>query len=193
MVIGVLALQGAFEAHCNCLRAIGVDPCYVRKNADLEKCLGLIIPGGESTAMMHLIEAVGMRAALLDFAQERAIWGTCAGLILLAKVVENASFTPLGLLNIRVKRNAYGRQIASFSTSITIHPDITTPALFIRAPQITEILSKEVEVLATHAGMPVFVSEQNLFATTFHPELTGNLFIHNLFLQKIQEKAYVYV
>ena len=169
--IGVLALQGAFAKHVQMLASLGIETIEVRSQADLERCDGLILPGGESTTMLKLNEL-----SLQTF--ERPIFGTCAGLILMAK---------LGLLDVTIARNAYGRQCASFSTTIDVHLEQSTPfhAIFIRAPKIASIDSPAVRVLSQE---PVIVQQGNRLATSFHPELTKDPLIHHYFVQLCKEK-----
>ena len=169
--IGVLALQGAFAKHREMLAKIGVDSIEVRTQEELERCDGLILPGGESTTMLKLNDL-----SLCTF--NRPMFGTCAGMILMAK---------LGLLDVTVARNAYGRQCASFSTQIEVHLDRPHAfhAIFIRAPQITSINAPDVQVLSQE---PVIVQQGNNLATSFHPELTNDPLIHHYFVQLCKEK-----
>ncbi len=169
--IGVLALQGAFAKHREMLQQIGVASLEVRTPGDLEACDGLILPGGEST-VMHSLNTL----PLATFA--KPIFGTCAGMILMAH---------LGLLEITVERNAYGRQAHSFSKDLTVYLERahTVHAIFIRAPRITSILSPDVQVLA---DTPVIVRQGNYLATTFHPELTNDPCIHHYFVEICKEK-----
>ncbi|MCS7281788.1 MAG: pyridoxal 5'-phosphate synthase glutaminase subunit PdxT [Anaerolineae bacterium] len=187
MKIGVLALQGAFLEHEAMLRRLGVQTRQVRLPRDLEGLDGLIIPGGESTSIGYLAERRGLLEPLREFALSgRPVWGTCAGMILLAReIVDGIPGQPvLGLMDITVRRNAFGRQVNSFETDLEVPTlgDPPFPAVFIRAPVI-ERVGPEVEVLARlEEGSPVAVRQGNLLATAFHPELTTDARFHRYFL-----------
>lgn len=181
--IGVLGLQGAYAKHLAILQQLDVQAVDVRKAEDLEKCHGLIIPGGESTTMTKLINEIDMHDALLKFSVDRPVFGTCAGMILMATKVDDDRVETLNLLDIEVERNAYGRQIDSFIDEL----DVTTNGqafsmrgVFIRAPRIKN-MGDEVEVLASVNGEPVLVQQGHHMAAAFHPELTGETRIHNYF------------
>lgn len=183
MRIGVLALQGAFAEHVAALRAIGAEPVEVRLPADLDGVRGLILPGGESTTMRKLIERWGLRQPILDFAATGApMFGTCAGMIVLAKEIDGGEEPILPLLDVLVHRNAFGRQLDSFETELSV-PDLgeaPVHAVFIRAP-IIERTGPGVEVMASIAdGRIVAVREGNVIATSFHPELAGETRFHQL-------------
>ncbi len=188
LVIGVLALQGDFAKHSEVLRSLGVNVKEVRKPEDLEGCDGLIIPGGESTVMMRRMNFIGMREKLCDFSQQKPVFGTCAGLILMSKEVQGSSIEPLGLLDVTIERNAFGRQVESFQASVELHliPQHTQSfrAYFIRAPRI-RAYDSNVEVLATYEGEPIFVQQGRHLGVTFHPELTSNPVIHQYFLKMV--------
>ncbi len=183
MKIGVLALQGAFREHLDTLQAIGVEGVRVREPRDLEGVSGLILPGGESTTMRKLIDRWGLREPILDLATSGApIFGTCAGMILLAREIAGGEPPILPLLDVTVERNAFGRQLESFETDIVVDPLGATPvhALFIRAP-IIERTGPGVDVLARlDDGRIVAVRERNIVATSFHPELVGETRFHRL-------------
>jgi 5'-phosphate synthase pdxT subunit len=183
MRIGVLALQGAFREHLDTLGAIGVEGVRVREPRDLEGISGLILPGGESTTMRKLIERWGMRDPIMSLAASGApIFGTCAGMILLARDITSGEEPVLPLLDVTVERNAFGRQLDSFETDVVVGPLGTTPihALFIRAP-IIERVGPGVDVLARlDDGRIVAVRERNILATSFHPELIGETRFHRL-------------
>jgi pyridoxal 5'-phosphate synthase pdxT subunit len=184
MHIGVLALQGAFAKHEAHFQALGAATIQVRKPADLRRCAGLVIPGGESTTLTKLMHLYGFYEPIREFAQQHPVMGTCAGLILLATKVDDARVTPLGLLDIAVSRNAYGRQIDSFSALLDVPflgNGIPFRTIFIRAPQITAV-GPEVEVVLTCQGLPVMVRHKHLLGLAFHPELTDDLRIHQYFL-----------
>lgn len=183
MKIGVLALQGAFREHLDTLRAIGVDGTRVREPADLDGISGLILPGGESTTMRQLIERWGLGQPIMDLAERGApIFGTCAGMIVLAREIVGNEPPILPLLDVAVERNAFGRQLESFEAdlSVPILGDRPVHAIFIRAPVI-ERTSPEVDVLARlDDGRIVAVRERNVLATAFHPELAGETRFHRL-------------
>lgn len=183
--IGVLALQGDFEAHCNALREWSAEPVEVRTSDDLQKIDGLIIPGGESTTMLKLLDEEQLFEPLLSFGERRPIFGTCAGAILLAKEVTNPAQRSLGLMDISVQRNGYGRQIDSRVVNIALDGR-TTEAVFIRAPVIRRT-GPGARVLATYLDAPVLVEEGRHMAATFHPEL-GTMRpspIHQHFVEKV--------
>jgi pyridoxal 5'-phosphate synthase pdxT subunit len=189
MKIGVLDIQGSVEEHLSVLKILGVSAIRVKTKADLEGLNGLIIPGGESTTISKLLTRFNLRKPIIK-AHEKgmAIWGTCAGAILLAKrVVSKVPVESLGLMDITVERNAYGRQLDSFETTLDmlLGPAATgrqVPAIFIRAPKIAE-LGKEVKVLAENDGWIVAAREGSLLATTFHPELSNDTKVHQYFLE----------
>jgi 5'-phosphate synthase pdxT subunit len=181
--IGVLALQGDFAEHVAVLREIGVEPVEVRLPAHLEGLSALIFPGGESTTMRHLIDRWGLRQPLLDFAATGApVFGTCAGMILLSREIADGDQPVLPLLDVTVRRNAFGRQLDSFEgeLNVPIVGDQPVHAVFIRAP-IIERIGPGVDVLATlDDGRIVAVRERNVVATAFHPELAGEPRFHRL-------------
>jgi pyridoxal 5'-phosphate synthase pdxT subunit len=189
--VGVLALQGDFAAHGAALERAGAEPVFVRDADQFAALDGLIIPGGESTTMLKLLRYEGFFDTLAEFGRRRPIFGTCAGAILLAKDVSNPPQESLGLMDLSVERNAYGRQIDSRVTQIDPGEDFaarTAPnkleAVFIRAPIIRRI-GPGVKVLAQYAGDPVLVEEGRHLAATFHPELTSDGRVHRLFLDKL--------
>jgi 5'-phosphate synthase pdxT subunit len=189
LTIGVLALQGAFEAHAKTLTALGVNARLVRTPAELADLDGLIIPGGESTTFLKFLERGGFLDALQSFVETTPTFGTCAGAILLAKNVENPPQKSLATLDITVERNAYGRQIDSaILTERTKLPGGPLEMVFIRAPRITRT-GPSVETLATRDGFPVLVREGHLLAATFHPELSSDPRVHQLFLDLIRGKS----
>jgi 5'-phosphate synthase pdxT subunit len=186
LTIGVLALQGAFEAHANALTALGVTAKLVRTPAELANLDGLIIPGGESTTFLKFLERGGFLDALQSFVETTPTFGTCAGAILLAKNVENPAQKSLAALDITVERNAYGRQIDSaILTAPTKLEGGPLEMVFIRAPRITQT-GPNVETLATRDGFPVLVRERHLLAATFHPELSSDLRVHQLFFDLVR-------
>ena len=181
--IGVLAVQGAFAEHIAILRQIGVDAVAVRLPEDLDGLAGLIIPGGESTAMRKLIDNWGLRQPILDMARKGApIFGTCAGMILLSTDISDGDAPVFPLLDISVKRNAFGRQLESFESELNVPVlgDRPVHAIFIRAP-IVERVGDDVDVLAElEDGRIVAVRKGNVIATAFHPELAGETRFHRL-------------
>jgi len=183
MRIGVLALQGAFREHLDTLSSIGVEGVHVREPADLEGVSGLILPGGESTTMRHLIERWGLRQPILDLAADGApILGTCAGMIVLSRSIAGGEEPILPLLDVTVERNAFGRQLDSFETELHVPLLGETPvhAVFIRAP-IIEHVGDDVDVLSRlDDGRIVAVRQRNVLATAFHPELAGETRFHRL-------------
>jgi 5'-phosphate synthase pdxT subunit len=189
LTIGVLALQGAFEAHAKALAALGATAKLVRTPAELEELDGLIIPGGESTTFLKFLERDGFLTALESFITTTPTFGTCAGAILLAKNVENPPQKSLAALDITVERNAYGRQIDSaILTEPTKLPGGPLEMVFIRAPRITHT-GPQVETLATRDNFPVLVREGHILAATFHPELSSDPRVHQLFLDIIRNQA----
>jgi 5'-phosphate synthase pdxT subunit len=183
MKIGVLALQGAFREHLNTLGAIGVEGVQVRLPADLDDVAGLILPGGESTTMRKLIDRWGLRQPILDLAASGApIFGTCAGMIVLAREILGGEEPILSLLDVSVRRNAFGRQLDSFEADLPVPVlgDQPVHGVFIRAP-IIERSGADVDVLARlDDGRIVAVRERNIIATAFHPELAGETRFHRL-------------
>ena len=189
LTIGVLALQGAFEAHAKALTALGVTARLVRNPTELANLDGLIIPGGESTTFLKFLERGGFLDALQSFVATTPTFGTCAGAILLAKNVENPPQKSLAALDITVERNAYGRQIDSaILTEPTKLPGGPLEMVFIRAPRITHAGPK-VETLATRDNFPVLVREGHILAATFHPELSSDPRVHQLFLDIIRSRS----
>jgi pyridoxal 5'-phosphate synthase pdxT subunit len=183
--IGILALQGDFEAHGRALARAGAEPVEVRSAQDLQKVGGLVIPGGESTTMWKLLEQENLLEPLREFGGRRPIFGTCAGAILLATDVSNPPQPSLGLMDIGVERNAYGRQLES--RIATLQPEGLEgdlEAVFIRAPIIRRV-GGDVKVLATYQGHPVLVEQGRHLVATFHPELTNDARVHLMFLSKV--------
>ncbi|HEY6414282.1 MAG TPA: pyridoxal 5'-phosphate synthase glutaminase subunit PdxT [Edaphobacter sp.] len=183
--IGILALQGAYEAHAKTLRALDATPKLVRLPTDLEGIDGLIMPGGESTTMLKFLERHNFFDTLQTFVKTTPTFGTCAGAILLAKDVENPAQKSLAALDITVERNAYGRQIDStILTAPTKLEGGPLEMVFIRAPRITRT-GPEVETLASRDEYPVLVRHGNILAATFHPELSSDPRVHQFFLDII--------
>ncbi|XWX03759.1 pyridoxal 5'-phosphate synthase glutaminase subunit PdxT [Aggregatilineales bacterium SYSU G02658] len=187
MKIGVLALQGAFIEHEKMLRHLGADPVQVRLPEHLEGLDGLIIPGGESTTIGKLATSYGLIEPLRAFAQQHPTWGTCAGLIFLAKDIGIEDQPILGVMDVKVNRNAFGRQVDSFEVDIPIKGLEGEPfhAVFIRAP-LVEAVQADTDVIGTLAdGRIVAVRQRHLLGTAFHPELTNDPRFHQLFLDLV--------
>lgn len=185
--IGVLDLQGAVREHLRMVAALGCEAVPVKKVADLEGLQGLILPGGESTTLGKLLHRYGLDEAIAERAAAGLpIYGTCAGLILLAKHIPGSDQLRLGLMDITVKRNAYGRQVDSFETDLDIPAVGPEPfrAVFIRAPYI-ESVGPGVEVLARHAGHIVLARQGRFLVSAFHPELTDDRRVHAYFLEHV--------
>lgn len=184
MKIGILAVQGDFAAHAAMLRQLGAETVEVRTVTDLEGCDGLILPGGESSTQLQFLEEEGLYDAIRKFsAQGGAIFGTCAGAILLAKQVKNPAQDSLKLLDMTILRNGYGRQLVSdvFFGSSTLKKE-PLEMVFIRGP-IIEKVAPGVDVLAKHEGKPALVQKGKTLAATFHPELTDDTTVHEHFLK----------
>ena len=192
MKIGVLALQGDFIEHIEILRQIGTEAVAVRRLAELKGLAGLIIPGGESTSILNLMHSYALYRPLKRLAQKGLpIWGTCAGMICLANDVNGSNLKTLAVMDIGVRRNAFGRQVDSFETDLAVPVLGKKPyhAVFIRAPVITGV-GKAVEVLAKLPdGQPVAARQGSLLVTAFHPELTGDDRFHRYFLKMIAERS----
>ena len=189
--VGILSLQGDFAAHGAAVERAGAAPVYVRERAQFAEIDGLIIPGGESTAMLKLLHYEGLFDDLAEFGRRKPMFGTCAGAILMAKEVSHPAQESLGLIDIAVERNAYGRQIDSRVVEIETEPDFqqrTAPgkleAVFIRAPIIRHV-NGNVKVLARYEGDAVLIEEGPHLVATFHPELTSDPRVHKLFLEKL--------
>jgi len=191
--VGLLALQGDYEKHRQAFAALGRPTVGVRRPEELDEICGLVIPGGESTTLSRLIDRIGLREPLREFAATRPVLGTCAGLIMLASALDGEEpgdfgVRPLGLLDCTVRRNGYGRQIDSFTAPVKTAglPGAAGEfsAVFIRAPLIVST-GPQVEVVASLDGAPVGVRSGGLLGLTFHPELTDDLRIHRAFLDLV--------
>lgn len=189
--VGVLALQGDFDAHAKAITLAGGDAMEVRTAEQLRSVDGLVIPGGESTTMLKLLNMMNLMQPVAEFARTKPIFGTCAGAILLATEVLNPSQESFGALDLTVERNAYGRQIDSRVANISPGPEFQkragagdVEAVFIRAPIIRRV-GPAVNVLAEYDGDPVLVEQGRHLVATFHPELTHDARVHKLFLSKI--------
>jgi 5'-phosphate synthase pdxT subunit len=185
MTVGILGLQGCVRPHLSHFETLGADARRVLFPADLEGLRGLVIPGGESSTMLKTAPP-DLWPALAEFADSHPVWGICAGSILLAKEVENPAQDSLGLLDISIRRNAYGAQNESFSATLDL--DFSEPCsarfLFIRAPRVTRV-GTGLQVLASHQGDPVMIAGERHIATTFHPELSNDPVIHAHFLSRL--------
>ena len=180
--IGVLAVQGNFREHAATLRRLGANVVEVRLPEQLDGLDGLVVPGGESTTFMRLMRLYGLDEALRSFAGP--VFGTCAGMIVLDR-------NHLGLVDLEVERNAYGRQVASFEADLRLAgDDEPLRGVFIRAPRVREA-GAEVEVLAEHAGEPVLVRQGRYLVASFHPELTDDTRVHERFLDLVREESHV--
>ncbi len=180
MRVGVLAVQGNFREHAAMLRGLGADVVEVRLPEQLEGLDGLVIPGGESTAIMRLIRLYGLEEAIRTF--PRPVFGTCAGMILLDRA-------HLGLVDVEVVRNGYGRQLASFEADLELADGgELLRGVFIRAPRVTET-GPDVEVLASHDGVPVLLRQGRFLVASFHPELTADKRVHEKFLELVREES----
>jgi len=185
MKVGVLAIQGDYEAHKAVLDRLGAEVVLVRKPEQLDLIDAIVIPGGESSTFLNFLAEHGFLEKLRDFVSTKPALGTCAGAILLAREVENPPQQSLGALDIRIRRNAYGRQIdSSIREGRTRLGDKPLEMVFIRAPKITAT-GKDVEVLASKDGDPVLVREGKVMAATFHPELGNDTRVHEEFLKLI--------
>jgi 5'-phosphate synthase pdxT subunit len=182
MKIGVLAVQGNFREHVAMLRELGADVVEVRLPEQLDDLDGLVIPGGESTAITRLMRLYGLEEAIRGFAEP--VFGTCAGMILLDR-------DHLGLVDVDVERNGYGRQVASFEADLALEGDAAPlRGVFIRAPRVTDA-GPEVEVLSSHDGAPVLLRQGRFLVASFHPELTGDTRVHRRFLELVREEQSV--
>lgn len=183
-IIGVLALQGAFVEHIYALQKCGVDTLKVRSIEDLNRIDGLIIPGGESTTIGKLMNRYAMEEVIKTrVAEGMPLWGTCAGMILMAKEIVDSDQVKLDLMDIEVKRNAYGRQVDSFETDLDVAEIGRVKGIFIRAPYVERVWG-EARVLSYYNEQIVMVQQgKNLLATAFHPEITEDLAIHKYFLE----------
>lgn len=189
MKIGVLALQGAVREHVQAIQACGAEAIVVKKAADLAELEGLVLPGGESTAMRRLIDRAALLEPLKQFAQaEKPMFGTCAGLVLLAKEIEGQEAAHLGVMDMTVARNSFGRQVDSFEADLDIVGiDAPFPAVFIRAPHIVRT-GADVEVLCEYKGRIVLARSGPFLGCSFHPELTRDHRLMQLFLNMVENR-----
>ena len=183
--VGVLSLQGDFALHAAALTALGCEPVRVSLPEHLHALAALILPGGESSTMLRLLDSTGLRAPLERYVRTQPVLGTCAGLILLASEADKLPRPTLGVLDIGAQRNAWGRQVHSFTDVVDVSPLAgSVPGVFIRAPRITRV-GKGVQVVASYRGEPVGVRAGHAAAITFHPELTPDLRMHAWFLRDV--------
>ncbi len=183
--VGVLGLQGDFALHFAALRDLGCEPVRVSLPEHLQDLEALILPGGESSTMLRLLDSTGLRGPLERFLEQRPVLGTCAGLILLAREADRLPRPTLGALDISAERNAWGRQVHSFSGPVRFSPgECDVDGIFIRAPRIRRV-GRGVEVIATHAGEAVGVRQGRVAAFAFHPELTADRNVHRWFLHDV--------
>ncbi|MCK5032844.1 MAG: pyridoxal 5'-phosphate synthase glutaminase subunit PdxT [Calditrichia bacterium] len=186
MVVGVLGIQGGFSKHKEMIDSMGYDTKIIRTPDELKKTDALIIPGGESTTFLNLFDKLDLEDAIKEYSINSPIMGTCAGMIVLATKVDSINYSPLGLINIEVNRNAYGRQKESFVDKVNIELNnrlIKFEAVFIRAPKIVNYGS-DCDVLAKYKDDNIMVQNNSVLVCSFHPELTGNNVIHKYFLEK---------
>lgn len=188
MKTGILALQGAFQEHKNILDSLNIDNCLIKTKEQLEDIDGIILPGGESTAMGKLLRDFGILEPLKEKIKNGfPVFGTCSGMILLAEKLSNSEVVHLGVMGIEVKRNAYGRQLGSFETEADFKGiDKKVKMIFIRAPYV-ENIKEGVKILATVNGNIVAVREKNMLTVSFHPELTNDTSVHEYFLDIIKK------
>jgi len=188
MRIGILGLQGAVREHAGSLSRLGIAARVVKRADDLAEIDGLILPGGESTAMSLLADGGLLERLRVLAADGFPMFGTCAGMILLAKEVDGRPSEAIGAIDIGVKRNASGRQVDSFEAALEVEDIGTVPAVFIRAPYIVRS-GPDVRIMARHDGTAVMAREGNVLACSFHPELTDDVRIHRHFVEMIEEKT----
>jgi len=192
VIVGILSLQGDYQRHRTVLNSLGVHNVLVRSLDDLPKCQALILPGGESTTISMQIDSNGLRSGLQEFSKNNPIFGTCAGMIILSSAKDEPNMTPLSIMDFKINRNAWGRQIDSFSADIALSFDQfnTFNALFIRAPRAT-CVPDSLEILASYNNEPVLITDGMHLASSFHPELGDDFRIHKFFIDKVNEKISV--
>ncbi len=189
MIVGILALQGNFIQHKIFVDKIGVQNMLIRHPNEIDKCDLLIMPGGESTTISKQIDNNKFRKTLIEFSLVKPILGTCAGMIMLSTSMPNKNMSPLNIMDFHIERNAWGRQVNSFSANINLNFDQNRPfhAVFIRAPKISNI-GKDVQVLAAFDGEPVLLSNGMHIVSSFHPEIGEDYRIHEYFINKVDER-----
>ena len=184
--IGILALQGNFDQHKKMFDLLGIDNIFIRYSSDVEKCDAIVIPGGESTTMSKQIDRNNLRHVLKEYSKTNSLFGTCAGMILLSSNNESKNLQPLGIMDFTINRNAYGKQIESFSDDLQLNFSDATDfhAVFIRSPKVSKI-GKNIKILAKYKKQPVMITDGRHFVTTFHPEIGSDIRIHNYFMEQI--------
>jgi len=190
VIIGILALQGNYAMHQSTLERIGIVSIFVKYPHELNQCDGLIIPGGESTSMSKLIDAHQLRESLKNFSLKSPIFGTCAGMILLSSSETSQHMAPLNIMDFTVDRNAWGRQVHSFSHEINLNlkdENIKFRASFIRAPKVQNIGSR-IHILSYYKNEPILISDGNHLAASFHPEMGHDSIIHQHYIRMINEQ-----
>ena len=189
MIIGILALQGNFIQHKKYVDVLGVQTMLVRHPNEIYKCDALIIPGGESTTISKQIDNNKFRNKLIDYALAKPILGTCAGMIMLSTSMPRENMSPLNIMDFHIERNAWGRQVNSFSANINLNFDENRPfhGIFIRAPKISNI-GKDVHVLASYNNEPVLLTNGTHVVSSFHPEIGEDYRIHEYFINKVDER-----
>ena len=188
MIIGIFALQGNFIQHKKFVDKIGVQNILIHHPNEIDQCDALIMPGGESTTISKQIDNNQFRNKLIEFALAKPILGTCAGMIMLSTSMPRANMSPLNIMDFQIERNAWGRQVDSFSTNINLKFDENMPfhAVFIRAPKITNI-GKDVNILASYNNEPVLLTNGTHVVSSFHPEIGEDYRIHEYFINNIDE------
>ena len=191
--IGVLELQGGYALHHNLLKKIGLNSIGVKSSNDLKQSNGLILPGGESTTLSLLIRKYNLREPIIEFAKDNPVLGTCAGLILMSKDVDDKRVEPLGLFDLSVSRNAYGRQIHSSKKKIYFHynqqKEMELYSTFIRAPKI-KYIGENINIIAKQENLPVAIYSKNLLGLSFHPEIDGIDIFHKMMFEKSSKLYY---
>ena len=184
--IGILALQGNFKQHKIMFDILGIDNIFIRYSSDVDKCDAIVIPGGESTTISKQIDRNNLRYVLQEYSKTNPLFGTCAGMILLSSTNGSKNLQPLGIMDFTVDRNAYGRQIESFSDDLQLDfcDDVKFHGVFIRAPKISKI-GRGIKILANYKKQPVMITDGRHFVTTFHPEIGSDIRIHNYIMEQI--------
>ena len=189
MKIGILALQGNYHQHKKVIDILGIQNTFIRHANELDKCDSLIIPGGESTTISKQIDNNNLRNILTEYSTTNPIMGTCAGMIMLSSSVPTDNMMPLNVMDFQVERNAWGRQIHSFSANIDLEfdRDRSFHTVFIRSPKISKI-SRDIEILSMYNNEPILLSDGMHLVSTFHPEIGNDYRIHEYFTNKVNEK-----
>ena len=188
ITIGILALQGNYNQHKNMLKSLGVNSIFVRYSEELNGCDGFIIPGGESTSMSIQIDRNGIRNSIIKFSQNKSIFGGCAGMIMLSSGMKYSNMKPLSLMDFSIDKNAWGRQVNSFSDKLNLKFDNIKDfkGIFIRAPKLSR-LGKNIKVLATYNKEPVMITDGKHYVCSFHPEIGSDNRLHAYFINKIND------